>query len=176
MKQNRIWNWPSSSSWLGLGTSLRMARISSLDARFLMAFPTVMDAGWPGSEAVRQERHFVRCSCLNLQYILVTERSVKPFEADRGSISVLTTALVFVFVSKDGFSWDESWEGCRDDIHYPLVVWKSAGTSGKPTTLVQGDTFQIKRIKEFFFLKTNDKSSNIQLLITENTAFKFTSP
>lgn len=45
-------NWPSSSSWFGLGSSFRMARISSLDARFLIAFPIVMATGYPGKEAV----------------------------------------------------------------------------------------------------------------------------
>ncbi len=42
---------PSSSSWFGLGTSFRTIRISSLDARFLIALPTVVVIANPGNEA-----------------------------------------------------------------------------------------------------------------------------
>lgn len=48
-------NWPSSLSWFGLGNSLRMAKISSLVARFLIAFPMVMATGYPGNEAEWRE-------------------------------------------------------------------------------------------------------------------------
>lgn len=41
---------PSSSSWLGFGTSFRTVRISSFEARFLMAFPTDVATTYPGKE------------------------------------------------------------------------------------------------------------------------------
>lgn len=58
----------------------------------------------------------------------------------------LTGALVFVFVGKDGFRWDERREGWRDDVHYPLVVRKPAGKRAKRRH--QGDFFHMTGSKE----------------------------